>query len=144
MNRYEEINQTKETYRAQLAAPEEAWPPKVQQAVIFIIAHLFDPRLTIRWMKEQCRITGHNFSSRFAHYLDKTPKQYILYHRIKVAKELLRKTGLPIVSIAMELGFSGQAVFTNTFKRQTGETPASWKKKNADGNKSERGNDKKK
>ncbi|MDZ7715098.1 MAG: AraC family transcriptional regulator [Balneolaceae bacterium] len=104
----------------------------VRRALVFIINHLFAPKLTVGWMKQQCRINGNNFSGKFKYHLDQTPKQYILFHRMEVAKQLLSKVDLadvPISAIAFELGFSSAAVFSNAFKSRMGESPSRWRKR---------------
>lgn len=53
------------------------------------------------------------------------PYAYITLLRIERAKQLLSTTHMPIVEIALEVGFSDQSHFTNAFKRFTGVTPIS-------------------
>jgi two-component system response regulator YesN len=40
------------------------------------------------------------------------------------AKELVRKTGLPLAEIACAVGFDSQASFTTRFRQEVGLTPA--------------------
>ena len=48
--------------------------------------------------------------------------------RVERAQELLRKTEVSCVDIAMRCGFADQAYFGKIFKQQTGQTPAAWRK----------------
>jgi AraC-like DNA-binding protein len=130
MNNYEDIDKILKTYRGQLPKPDSTWLWQVRQALTFIITHLFDLQLTAGWMREQCDIIGHNFAGIFKHHAKRKPAKYISHHRIEAAKLLLRDTDHTIINISQELGFSGQAVFTNVFKRLTGETPLGWRKRN--------------
>lgn len=115
----ERVREIKETYCNNLPKPEADCPPKVQWAVTYIHKHLFDRELSVRQLKEQCRINGNNFSGTFRYYVGGSPKQFWLEHRIAVAKELLREDSLsevPLIETAFSLGFRGHSSFTATFK----------------------------
>ena len=149
MNPFEQIEHTKENYRAGLSetksdSSSEASPapklwragvtpkdwPKVKLAASCIHGNLYGLRLTVGWMNEQCRISGNNFTSRFTYCLQKTPNQYITYHRIEVAKLLLSHnalTSIKLSTIAYELGFSTVSTFSKSFKRETGMPPSQWR-----------------
>jgi AraC-like DNA-binding protein len=149
MNPFEQIKYTKEDYRGGLsetkpdssskASPaltlwkaglaQENWP-KVKQAANCIHGNLYGQQLTVGWMRKQCRISGHNFSTKFAFCLGKKPNQYITYHRVEVAKILLSNnalTGIKLSTIAYELGFSIVSTFSKSFKRETGMPPSQWR-----------------
>lgn len=53
---------------------------------------------------------------------------YMMLLRIDRAKQLLRFTGKPIADIALDLGFSDQSHFTNSFKKLTGASPRSFQR----------------
>ena len=149
MNPFEQIKHTKEDYRGELSetAPDsssEASPaaklwraglapedwPKVKQAANCIHDNLYGLQLTVGWMKQECLISGNNFTSRFTYCLQKTPKQYITYHRVEVAKMLLSHnvlTSIKLSTIAYELGFSTVSTFSKSFKRETGMSPGQWR-----------------
>ena len=132
-NKYEKVQEILDNYKSELSGADEDWTPKVQRAISYIHKHLFDSRLTVGWMMKQCRINGHNFSSRFKYYLGRTPKRYILHHRIEAAKQLMANPKLQDVSVsavAFELGFSSAAVFSNAFKKLAGKSPSIWRKNN--------------
>ena len=58
-----------------------------------------------------------------------TPKQYILQTKTEAAKNLLSKGKCEIKEISDILGFSSPYHFSTAFKKQTGETPYSYRKK---------------
>jgi len=51
-----------------------------------------------------------------------------LRQRINLAKNLLSGGALSISEVAYRTGFCNPAYFTNTFRRETGRTPKSWRK----------------
>jgi AraC family transcriptional regulator len=57
-----------------------------------------------------------------------SPYAYILRRRITRAQEMLQQDNCSIVGIALDLGFSSQAHFTEAFRRIVGTTPGSWRK----------------
>jgi AraC family transcriptional regulator len=57
-----------------------------------------------------------------------SPLQYITRRRLQVGKELLRKTGLSVSEIALEIGYSNTSHFIGLFKRYYGVTPAAFRK----------------
>ncbi|CAN7744249.1 response regulator transcription factor [Paenibacillus sp. LjRoot56] len=54
---------------------------------------------------------------------------YLLQERIKLAKELLAKTGMSIGQIALEVGFTYFAYFSKVFRKQTGLNPNEYRQK---------------
>ncbi|MCR5414150.1 MAG: substrate-binding domain-containing protein [Kiritimatiellae bacterium] len=65
----------------------------------------------------------------FEHELGHTAGKEIMRQRIDMAKRLLKNDSLSISEIAYRTGFCNPAYFTNTFRRATGLTPKSWRKK---------------
>lgn len=136
-----EIEEIKERHRTEIAEPgsandmaaeafPEAVPHNVKAVINCIHEHLYDPRLSVGWMKEQCGINGKNFSGKFKYYVGKTPKEYILYHRIETAKQLLRDealVGISISTVAYDIGFNSPQAFSTTFKHFTNFSPKAFR-----------------
>jgi transcriptional regulator GlxA family with amidase domain len=55
------------------------------------------------------------------------PREYLMNRRVDQAKTFLLTTEMPLVEIALVVGFGSQAHFSTTFRRLTGETPARWR-----------------
>jgi len=68
-----------------------------------------------------------HFAAQFRAATGYRPHEYLLWRRVEKAKAMLRKAELPVVQVALEVGFQAQAHFTTVFKRLTGDTPASWR-----------------
>ncbi len=57
-----------------------------------------------------------------------SPINYLIRQRIVGSQQLLRETDYNIAKIAQLSGFSSQSYFSQSFKRQTGKTPAQFRK----------------
>jgi AraC family transcriptional regulator len=57
-----------------------------------------------------------------------SPHQYVLAPRIERARELLRNTSMPVVDVAMALGFSSQSHLSHWFLPQVGVSPAAYRR----------------
>jgi AraC-like DNA-binding protein len=68
-----------------------------------------------------------HFASQFRLATGLRPHEFLLQRRIRRAAELMRDTTMPIIEIALTVGFQTQAHFTTVFKRFTGCTPRNWR-----------------
>ncbi len=68
-----------------------------------------------------------HFASQFRAATGLRPHEYLLRQRIRRAEELLLGSAMPIVEIALTVGFQTQAHFTTVFKRFVGYTPYQWR-----------------
>lgn len=62
-----------------------------------------------------------------------SPQQYVTRLRVDAAAHLLAATDVPIAEVALRSGFTDQALLTRTFGRLTGETPAQFRRRTAEG-----------
>lgn len=82
---------------------------------------------------KKMRITDNQLSQLLNDNIGKNYAAYINEYRIQAAKELLlRHPKMTIESIGYEVGYNAKASFYTTFKRQTGMTPAAFKKQFSD------------
>lgn len=88
-----------------------------------------EPKLTISWIKQRCHINSKTFSARFKRSTGYYPSEYIMHHRLEVAKKMLKETEASVTEIAIEAGFSSLASFANTFKNHVGLSPSEWREK---------------
>ncbi|PAU93011.1 hypothetical protein CK503_13895 [Aliifodinibius salipaludis] len=120
----------KENYRLALPEPTQGWPRQIKRAFAFIKEHLFNRHLNVKWVKTQCYINSKGFSYRFYKHVNRYPKDYILRHRIKVAKEILHQTDMPVTTAAISVGFNSHSAFANSFKTREDLTPTQWREQN--------------
>ncbi len=68
-----------------------------------------------------------NLARRFQAALGVTPVRYILQCRIEQAKRLLARPNVSLRRVAIEIGFSDEAVFRRAFKQVAGQAPGTWR-----------------
>ena len=66
-------------------------------------------------------------SEKFREYTGTTFQGYLSRRRLELAAQDLLDTGLRVLDIAMERGFSSQEAFTRAFQRQFGCTPRQYR-----------------
>lgn len=114
-----------EAYRNTLIVPSSTIPEEIQRALNFIHQHLFTNSMSVEWLIECCKL-GSGISGRFHYHVGMSPKVYIIHYRMLIGKKLLTDSSLisiPIQSIAILLGFSGNGSFTHAFKKYIGIPP---------------------
>ena len=67
------------------------------------------------------------FSRLFTKYTGTSFSHYLLRKRISVAAHLLSSTGLPVVQVSMQSGFTSLSTFNRTFKELHGCTPTEYR-----------------
>ena len=69
-----------------------------------------------------------HFSRAFRISTGLPPHQWLLHHRVKVAKQLMTVRDLPLSEIAISAGFANQSHFTRVFSASVGVSPAAWRR----------------
>jgi AraC-like DNA-binding protein len=75
-----------------------------------------------------CGLSRGYFVRAFKQITGMPPHRWLLMHRVKRAKDLLRGTHLPIADIAMACGFADQSHLTRVFSKAFGISPAAWRR----------------
>jgi AraC family transcriptional regulator len=71
-----------------------------------------------------------HFSRAFKESFGTTPHSYIIRLRLKLAQKLMLTTNDPLCQIALDCGLADQAHLSKLFKREIGQTPGAWRRKN--------------
>jgi AraC family transcriptional regulator len=100
---------------------------KLARVKDFVEASL-DQDLTLESLAREAGYSRAHFLRMFRESTGTTPHQYVMQRRIVRAEELLSAHELGVAEIAVACGFSSQAHLTLAFKKQTGQTPAGYRR----------------
>ncbi|HTA42895.1 MAG TPA: AraC family transcriptional regulator [Bryobacteraceae bacterium] len=107
------------------AKPISGW--KMRRLIDFIEDNL-DSDLSLHAMAAEVEMSPLYLARAFKAAVGQSPHQYVLSRRIERARELLRNTSMPVVDVAMAVGFSSQSHLSHWFLRQVGVSPAAYRR----------------
>lgn len=107
---------------------DPALPGFLVQRAQAALARALDQPLEIRTLAAELRLSEFHFSRLFRRAVGMPPAQYRLQCRIRRAQELLRTTTLPIIQIALEVGYATPSHFAARFRRETGVSPSAFRR----------------
>ncbi|AFU98010.1 Ada metal-binding domain-containing protein [Simiduia agarivorans] len=85
---------------------------------------LLEQGLSLTDIAAELGITDRHLRNVFAESLGVGPKEYQIYRRCLLAKQLLHETPMPITDIALACGFQSVRRFNDAFKRRLALTPS--------------------
>lgn len=103
--------------------PAGALSPINRQRIIDYIEENLGEEISVTAMAEEVGLSPHHFSRGFTASFGLPPHRYVLHRRIEAAWRMLKLTSLPIVDVALNLGFSSHGHFSEVFRKHTGMTP---------------------
>jgi AraC-like DNA-binding protein len=83
---------------------------------------------TIDDLARAAGLSRSSFCARFLRLLGQPPMQYLARWRMEAAAGLLRGSRASVASVALEVGYESEAAFARAFKRETGTSPARWRR----------------
>lgn len=105
-------------------------PDQLRTIRDFIENHLEHP-IGVADLAKVAKLAPIRFARQFRRTCGTTPYQHLIDCRIKRAQELLLKP-MPIAEIAVACGFTHQEHLTRLFRRNTGITPAAYRRRHID------------
>jgi AraC family transcriptional regulator len=101
------------------------------------VAHAIEEKLslgiseeaTVAGIAKEMNLSRSQCSKLFSKVYGLSPRQYVSQQKLKLAKELLVTTHLPMTAIADKLGFQSASHFSRQFCRWTGQSPSEFKPK---------------
>ena len=99
---------------------------RMRRVTEYIEEHL-DGNLSLEAMAAEVEISPVYLARAFKAAIGQSPHQYVLGRRIDRAKELLRNTDIPVVDVALSVGFSSQSHLSHWFQRYVGVSPAAYR-----------------
>lgn len=104
---------------------------RVRPLLDHIAAHLFDPELRVRRLKEACRARDNSIVLRFRDEVGVPPSVYIRERRMETAASLLRDTRILVGRIGELVGYPEPVTFTRAYKRWAGRSPVLYRRQAA-------------
>jgi len=124
---YEIIEEEVRAYREDLPEVDADGWEDVEAVASEIHDRLFDLNLKVTDVYRECGCHNHNISSRFRKFLGRSPKGYVVHHRLELAKQLLQYEGLTISAVAFAVGYDTVSAFSQMFKERVGQTPSDFR-----------------
>ncbi len=108
------------------AAPSPLAPWRLRRVTEFVEAHL-DQKMSLTDVASASGLSRMHFAALFKASTGLRPSEYVQRRRIEHAQAKLANSAMPVVDVALSVGFQSQAHFSTVFKRLVGETPLRWR-----------------
>lgn len=95
--------------------------------VIRFISNRYQEPIKIQEIADLCGLDRSYLCKIFKHATNYTPQEYLIFFRIKKAKQLLKDPELPIQHIAYSVGYNDPFTFSKVFKKETGVSPSQYR-----------------
>jgi AraC family transcriptional regulator len=99
---------------------------RLKRVVDYVEASLADP-VSLADLAAAAGLTRMHFAAQFRAATGLPPHEYLTRRRIERAQEMLLEDDLPLVDVALSVGFQTQSHFTSVFKRFVGQSPRAWR-----------------
>jgi len=83
---------------------------------------------TLAELSRQAGVSRTILAEKFSRFLGQSPIAYIARWRIQMAMRKLESSDRNVVQIALEVGYESEAAFIRAFKRETGLSPAKYRR----------------
>ena len=103
-------------------------PWRLRRATDYIDAHLGE-KISLADVASASGLSRMHFAALFRASTGLRPLKYVQRRRIEHAQETLANSDMPVVDIALSVGFQSQAHFSTVFKRLVGESPVRWRRR---------------
>lgn len=97
-----------------------------REALLYIESH-YGEEVTLERLSDRCGVNRTTLVSRVQQATGMTPREYLLHHRMMVAKKHLAFTDVPIKEIAHRCGYKTVQHFGRAFREREGVTPAAYR-----------------
>lgn len=123
-----ELGEETQAYLDELPAPAEDLPLDVAVILEELKQRLFEPGLKVGTLRKELGLRNNNVTARFRRFVGMGIKEYILYHRLELAKRLLRhEMTFRITEIAAQVGYPRPNTFSTLFRRKVGCAPSQFR-----------------
>ena len=98
----------------------------IQDAITYINKH-YESQITLEEVSDYVHLSKNHFCNLFKKHTGYCFSKYLNIVRINQSKLLLKDTTMPLIDIALTVGFNNQTYFSSTFKNITGFTPSNYR-----------------
>lgn len=102
-------------------------PYRIRHVINYINDNIYE-KIDIDELAKLTKWKKHHFIRIFSSIIGNTPYQYILFHKMEIAKALIEETDQPINEIAFDLGFVNYSNFGHVFKKICHTSPENYRK----------------
>ncbi len=85
-------------------------------------------RWTVDTLARAAGMSRTGFAVQFQKMMLMTPMEYVTTWRMEIAKKILRQAGRSLTDAAESAGYASDSAFARAFKKETGQTPAEFRK----------------
>jgi len=93
-------------------------------SAIYIIQRMGNQEIDPSWIAAAVGISHRHLQRLFRHYLKRTPTECLRAHRLQHAKELLARTPISVMDVALATGFTDPTQFAFRYSRAFGVPPS--------------------
>ncbi|MCP9320555.1 helix-turn-helix transcriptional regulator [Acetobacter persici] len=115
--------------RVTIPAQSGAQTTRQHPCVLVILrqqAHLAEP-FDLDVLAALCDMSRFHFSRSFHNTMGQSPSRWFIQARMKQASHLLLHTDLPVIEVALTVGYKSPSHFAQIFRKTTGVSPRSYR-----------------
>jgi AraC family transcriptional regulator len=102
-------------------------PWQMRRAQEMLRGHLHG-NLRVQQLARECELSTSHFARSFKVSFGVSPIQWVIGHRVSLAKQLLIQRKISLSDVATQSGFADQSAMTRTFVSCVGATPGRWRR----------------
>lgn len=103
--------------------PQQRYVQKIKR----YIEYRYVEDIKVSDIAEYCGLNRSYMTKFFKEATGYSPKEYLMYYRMKKAKELLGKKDMPISNVAYAIGYSDPLAFSKIFHKREGMSPQEYR-----------------
>jgi len=92
-----------------------------------LVQEKMEEDLSLEEMARTAGLSVAHFSQVFRNTTGQTPHQWLLWHRVQRAKEMLRSADMRVLDVAIACGFKTQQHFARVFRQVCGASPTEYR-----------------
>ena len=102
---------------------------KAVAKALAVIHERYAEDLDVEQLAREAGVSRSVLGERFVDFIGEPPMRYCARWRMRMAANMLRTTDRSTAEIAFAVGFQSEAAFNRAFKREHGEPPAMWRRR---------------